>query len=229
MIATIVGTEMVGQRCVCMFHGYLVESGIARQAGRFEQQFQVHHIINDYRALPAACSLPATVGIPRLDNACSRTETGGQRLGSLYNHILILCLTGQTISVQIAATDHETYIVMPLQVFYRVQVFRIFLGQLLPFLVAGQFISQPHAAGEKARAPVVNGHIVNASILFDGTGIQYLTGFLDNVGLQGMLRHRIVDVVLDEVALRLLLACATCKNQEGNSQGCQGCFHNKGL
>lgn len=219
----------MGQRRIGMFHGDVIERGVAGQAGRFEQQLEVHHIVDDDGTLPAARSLPATVGIPRLDDPCPRTEAGGQRLGSLDNDVLIVGLAGQTVTVQVTATDHEAHIVMPLQVFDGIQVLGILLGQLLPLLVTGQFIGEPHAAGKEARAPVVNGHIMDAAVFFNRTRIQDLARLLDNVGLQCKLGHCIVDVVLDEVAFSLLLACATCKNQERHSQGHQCCSHNKGL
>ena len=64
MIAAVVLTEMVSHSRIGMLPGYVIESGVAGQPGSFEQQFEVHHIINDNGTFPATFSLPPLVCIP---------------------------------------------------------------------------------------------------------------------------------------------------------------------
>ena len=64
MIAAVVLTEMVSHSRIGVLPGYVVESGVAGQPGSFEQQFEVHHIINDNGTFPATFSLPSLICIP---------------------------------------------------------------------------------------------------------------------------------------------------------------------
>lgn len=78
VVTTVVRTEVIGHSRVSMFLSHIIESRVARKFSGFEQQLQIHHIVNDNRTFPSAFGLPAFVGIPRLDNACTRTKTGRQ-------------------------------------------------------------------------------------------------------------------------------------------------------
>ena len=72
---------------------------------------------------------------------------------------------------------------------------------------------------------------MNAAILIDGSGIQNLARFLDDIRLERVLRHGVIDVVLNEVVLRrLLFASTTSQNEkEGKSQRGKRRFHNSGF
>ena len=73
---------------------------------------------------------------------------------------------------------------MPSQVLHRVQRFRIFLCQRQPLLVTGQFIRIPYITGKETRTPVINGNIMNISLLINSTRVEDFTGFLNNIGLK---------------------------------------------
>ena len=114
---------------------------------------------------------------------------------------------------------------MPSQVLDRVQRFRIFLCQRQPLLVTGQFIRIPYITGKETRTPVINGNIMNISLLINSTRVEDFTGFLNNIGLKRFLRHRIINILLYKVVCRLLLSCTTCQNKKGNAQCSKSCFH----
>ena len=86
---------------------------------------------------------------------------------------------------------------MPSLVLDGIQVFGILLGQGFPLLVTGQFIRQPHVAGIESGAPVIDGNVDDVAILVNGTRVQNLSRFLNNVRLQSFLGYGVVNVFLD--------------------------------
>jgi len=165
------------------------------------------------------------------DDTCRGAEAGGERLRGLHDDGLVLFLASQQQSVQVAGAYHEAYVVMPRQVLHGVQVFGVLLAQRFPFFVTGQFVQVPHAAGEEARTPVVNGYIDDASVFFNGTRVQDFAAFLDEVGLQRVLRYGVCHVLLDEVG-GLWLVLAGCHAEasacdDGGWEGEVTVFHNR--
>ena len=105
---------------------------------------------------------------------------------------------------------------VPGKVLYRIQILGILLCQRQPLLVTGQLVHMPDITGEEAGTPIVDRYIDNVPILINGTRIKDFTGFLDNVCLNCLLSHSIINVFLDKVAFSLLLPCATCQYKEGD-------------
>ena len=80
MIATIIWSEMMLHRFVCMADRNLPESVIVSQAGNDRQKFQIHHIIDDDRILPLLL-----VEIPRTDKANVLLVRGFSKSSLRYN------------------------------------------------------------------------------------------------------------------------------------------------
>ena len=117
MIATAIRTILFFHSAVDVRNGNLIESWVAGQPCSGKQQLEVHHIIDNHRALPTPFRNPSSIHIPRLDNPCHRTEAGGQGTGSLNNHLLIFWIARQTQTVPKTAIDNKTDIMVPLDVF----------------------------------------------------------------------------------------------------------------
>jgi len=64
---------------------------------------------------------------------------------------------------------------MPGQILYGIQGFRILFRQRQPLVVTGQLVCIPNITGKEAGAPVINGNIMNAAILINGTRIKNFT------------------------------------------------------
>ena len=63
---------MVLERFIGMRDGYFVEAGVSAVQSGVEEQFEVHHVVDDDRAFPAG------VRIPRHDDPGFGLEPGGQ-------------------------------------------------------------------------------------------------------------------------------------------------------
>ena len=212
MVAAVVCTEVILHGCICMRYSNVIEGRIARKTSCFEQEFQVHHVIDDNWAFPSAFTLPSSVCIPRLDNSGYRTEAGRKRLCSGHDDILVFRFLAQTVSGQVAASNHEAYIVMPFQVFHRVQVFCIFFSQFLPFFIFSQVIIQPHCSREETTGPVIDRYIYDISLFVDGTRVQDFTTFFNQVSLQSVLSFDVFDFIFQEVVCLRWFLLASSKS-----------------
>ena len=114
-------------------------------------QFEVHHIVDDYGEVP-----DILLEVPTAERANDGVETTCQRLGTIAEHGHIGLVAGQTIAVTIAAKELEAYVVVggyPLQ---WVEFKGVFLGQSLDFRVFGVLIDVPHRAGIETTAPPID-------------------------------------------------------------------------
>ena len=111
MVGAVIFAEMVFQGCLCMGDSHFSEAGIARQFGCPGEQFEVHHVVDDYGALPSQPGAPRG-DVPGLDNATQRTKAGGQRRGSLQQYGPILFILSQPIAVAEAAVEDKPDVVV---------------------------------------------------------------------------------------------------------------------
>ena len=115
---------------------------------------------------------------------------------------------------------------MPLQIFHRIEGFCVFFCQRQPLFIPCQIISQPYTTGKETGAPVFHRYVRDTPIFVDCSRIQDFTGLLNNVRLDCVLCHSVVDVVLNKVYFNLFLSTATRKDQKRKSQCAKNCFHN---
>ena len=206
VITAVIVAEVLLHRSVGMLHRDIIIGAVARKLRGLEHQFEIHHVVDDHRALPAALALPAAVGVPRLDDARHRPETRRERLGRLDDHILVAGYVFQSQSVAVAVVDHEAHVVMPLQVLHRIEDLGMLSCARGPCLVARQFVHVPQRPGEETAHPVVDGHVVDPPVL-PGRGDADHTARLARIGQHADLLFGDGDVfVNDRSALRRLRA-----------------------
>ena len=82
-----------------MNNGNLPVFIISGQLADFKEQFQVHHVIDDDRILPAALRLPTTINIPGLDASDIRIKSRDKRIAGINQNIFILLFASQSQSI----------------------------------------------------------------------------------------------------------------------------------
>ena len=216
VITAVIVAEVLLHRTVGMFHRNIIIGAVARELRGLEHQFEIHHVVDDHRALPAAFALPAPVGVPRLDDARNRAETRRERFGRLDDHALVAGNVFQPQAVAVAVVDHETHVVMPLQILHRVENLGMLPRTCGPRLVARQFVHVPQRPGEETAHPVVDGHVVDPPVL-PGRGDADHTARLARIGQHTDLFFGDGDVFVDDrSALRRLRAgSSSCQEERG--------------
>ena len=90
MIRGIILTEMILHRGIGMRHGDVVVLLITRQSTGLEEQFEIHHIVDDHGKLPTVGCSPT----PTADTSYGLIIAGDERVGGLYDHIPVRLFTG---------------------------------------------------------------------------------------------------------------------------------------
>ena len=125
-----------------MIDRYSVKRRVFALLSSPEQQFKVHHIINNHREIP----LPK---IPGTDTAYVRVETTAQIISSLYQYLTDSVGRRQTVRITITAIHHESDIVCTFIIFQRIQVIRKFHRIFFQVFYTSQLICVPQVSGEK--------------------------------------------------------------------------------
>ena len=164
-----------------MRNGNLIESRVTGQPCSGKQQFEIHHIIDDHRTLPAPFRNPSSIHVPWLDNPRYRPKAGRQGTGSFDNHLLVFRIARQTQTVPKTAINHKADIMVPLDVFGISHRFRVFLCKRQQALIPCQFIQIPNRTGEKTTAPVRQVTIINGTVRIQRSRVHKLAARLDQL------------------------------------------------
>ena len=213
MPRAIIGTKMIFDGFIGMRNGYPVKRRIARQLCGIKKQFEIHHIINNYRTLPASLCLPTTGYIPRLNNTGSRSKTCRKRFCSPDNDIFIRFISGQTQSVPKTTSNYKSYIVVICKVFYRIQSFCEFFSPRSPFFITCQFIQVPQTPREEPWRPTARIDISYFAIN-KRVRIKQFPRFLYKCRLQRILFCRKPYIFIDKFVLIFTLAYRYAEKQQ---------------
>ena len=130
MITAVVFTEVILHGSECMVDCYIIIGGVVRFAECPEQKFKIQHIIDDNGELPFVCMV-----VPGTDTADYRFVTGNQGACGLQQNIFIGGISGQTITVSIAALHLEAHVVCLSVIFFAFLNFCMFLRLLFPIWI----------------------------------------------------------------------------------------------
>ena len=153
--------------CATIVASYFVEDGIAAVQGGIEEQFEVHHVVDDNGAFPTC------IRIPRHDDSGFGLESCGKRAGRLDQYVGIGRITRDAISVTVAASHAESDVVVRGEVLDSFEPFGLFRCAAFPFRVAGQFVEIPQRARKESTDPRFVGTIVVLPILVHLWGSVY--------------------------------------------------------
>ena len=186
-----------------MSHCHLIVSGVARELGRLEEQFQIHHVVDDDGTFPAPFRLPAvSFHVPALDDLGLLVETCAERLGRLDHHVLIFFLMAQAETVAVAAVDDEADVMVPGEITGLIKSLGVFLCQRQQRGIAGQFIQIPHAAGEEPAPPVGIAAVIYFTLVVQSNRIETFSACLNRVNLQSDLCPCVFNGFLLPVSFR---------------------------
>ena len=147
-----------------MVYGDVVQRTVTAELGGLEEQFEVHHVVDDDRIAPSALGLPAAIDVPRLDHPRLRVVARGERAGRRHHHGAVGGRRGETQGVAVAAIDHESHVVVPSQILHAVEDIRMTACALGPLFVAREAIHIPKRSGEKAAHPVVDRYVFDLAV-----------------------------------------------------------------
>ena len=173
MICAEVFAIVVLQSLVCMADGNVPEGRICSHAADLEEQFEVHHIVNDDRTFPSLLGLPSLCShVPRLYDASSRTKACRERSGCIYQDCVVAGNLFEPESVTITVVDHESYIMMRCKILDVMKYLCMLLSLLCIVFVSCEFIHVPERTGKESADPVFGRYKNNLSVLECGWNSQ---------------------------------------------------------
>ena len=135
---TEIGAVMIFHRLVGVRNRHLPERLVARITGRPQQEFEVHHVVDDDRVLPLVA-----VVVPRADQPHFRLETRRQRPGSGEQHLFVGLVPGEAQSVAETAIQHESHVVVVGRIFFAFDARGVHPGVFQNPRIAAVFIHVP--------------------------------------------------------------------------------------
>jgi len=139
---------MIFHRLVGVRNRHLPERLVARITGRPQQEFEVHHVVDDDRVLPLVA-----VVVPRADQPHFRLETRRQRPGSGEQHLFVGLVPGEAQSVAETAIQHESHVVVVGRIFFAFDARGVHPGVFQNPRIAAVFIHVPQRSRKKSAAP----------------------------------------------------------------------------
>ena len=161
MIGRIVLAEMILHGGVGVRNGDVMIALVARDTGCFEEQFEVHHVVDDDRILPTVGRAPT----PAADASHGVVVTGDERLGSLHNNVAIGLFARQFPSLAKRVIDHEAQVVASTVVLHLFDGPGVADCLLTPEGVVRILIHVPQLAAEESAAPVGLAYHTQISVL----------------------------------------------------------------
>ena len=130
-----------------MRHRNFIETRIAAVNRSVEQQFEIHHVIDDNRAFPAF------VRVPRHNHAGLGLKPRRQRTRRLNQHVPVCRIAGDSVTVAVTASHSESDVVIRSQVFDPFESFGLFRRARFPLRITGQLVQKPQRTGEETADP----------------------------------------------------------------------------
>ena len=110
--ATVVLTYLMLHYLFCMWDRYLAKTFIPRYFGGVEQQFQIHHVVNDNGEVIYFVAMPTAKSVPRLDDICFRTEARTERSCRFHQNVFVAGLWSEAVSVAVTTIHHKADVVV---------------------------------------------------------------------------------------------------------------------
>ena len=127
---------MIVHRSDSVFDGNIFVFVVTGPFAYSKQKVKVHHIVDDYREVPAS-------EIPRADSTDRIIEASAKIVRCFFHDSFNSIIRSQTFGIAVAAVDHETQVMCAFIVAYRIQKISILNGICFQRIVSCQLVGIP--------------------------------------------------------------------------------------